>query len=131
MQQKRLTLAASATRSSTEIFEPGESLVFYTGAVLVVDVTATNGDGTQDLAITVRFDDPASSNTPSILTDTFTDGATGTRVYAIYPGISDTQTSFDAVEEAPLPSNWEVEGAINQGGTAPDFTYSIGGILIP
>lgn len=128
--QKRLTLANSATRSADQVFEPGVDLTPFRGAILVVDVTGTSGDGTQDLQVDVQFDDPASSNTPVILSDTFSDGATGTRVYAIYPGIADGQASYDAIEETPLPHNWEVNAQVLQGGGSGDFTYSIGAILL-
>lgn len=121
-------LLASATRTgkTTETIE----LPNQRGLIVVVDVTATSGDGTEDLAVKVLSLDPVTGKTQDVLSDEFTDGATGTRFYLMYPGATSGASAFDVVEEVPPGRRVSLELETLQGGTSPDHTYSVGIIKV-
>lgn len=100
---------------------------YHRGVMVVVDVTATTGDGTEDLAVRIQVADPVTGKKLQLVSDSFDNGGTGTRWYLIYPGVADTGTVFDAIEEVPVGREVEVELESLQGGAGTvSHTYSVG-----
>lgn len=120
------TLAASAAQDGTT--NHAGTNYNHSAALIVVDATASSGDGTEDLDVNIQIQDPASSKWVTIIADTpFTNGATETMVYGIGLGLSDTQTVFQEIEEIPLPRDFRVQTVVQQGGAGtPTYTYSVG-----
>lgn len=119
-------LAESASRTGTTNHPATNE--DHSAALIVVDATATAGDGTEDLDINVQVQDPASSKWITVIADAsaFANGATGTLIFGIGLGVSDSQTILEAVEEIPLPRTFRVQTIVQQGGGSGAYTYSIG-----
>lgn len=100
--------------------------------LVIVDATASSGDGTEDLDIHIELQDPASSKWVTIISDAsaLTNGGTGTLLYGVGAGLGDTQTSLQAFEEIPAPRDLRVRTVVQQGGASPDYTYSVGVHLV-
>lgn len=94
------------------------------GILVTVYAEGTNGDGTQDLQVAVKAPISDASEATTLISDEFTDGATGLRQYLIYPGVSDTQGVYDAVQATPTPQNLTLEVSVTSGGADPSYTYS-------
>lgn len=124
-------LAGSATRSGTTVHDGQENKV-HRGVTVVVNATASTGDGTEDLDVNIQYQDPVSATWLNLIAivGAFQDGGTGIRRYIIYPGISDKQANFDASQDVPLPETWRVETIVQPGGTSPDYTYSVGILMM-
>lgn len=128
VQNETVEVFASGTRSGSNSADV--ELPYHRGLIVVVDVTATSGDGTEDLDIQLRSADPVTGNTHNLIQDSIDNGATETRWYLVYPGVSDTQSAYDVIEESPAGRRVTVRLETLQGGTSPDHTYSVGALKL-
>jgi len=94
------------------------------GIIVTVHAESSNGDGTQDLEIALKGLHSPSGQEITLLSDTFTGGATGVRQYLVYPGASDTQGVYEKLQATPLPKSIKVEATVTSGGDA-SYTFSV------
>jgi hypothetical protein len=114
-----VNLLPSAVRSSTQTLGPYTKGDGVKGALFILDVTAV--PGTVSVTLRVKADDPGSTVSPIIATDTART-ATGNYVLLVYPGAPAAAQEIDTVSGFALPDNYIVE-VVHSGGT--NFTYSL------
>lgn len=118
-------LLESKTRSGSGSSKEIENDVGARGLTAIVDATATSGDGTEDLQIDLEIYDPVAKKWITLITDTFTDGATGTRLYQVYPGVTDDQAVFQAVQGTHIGRRARISWEVLGGGGTGDYTFSV------
>lgn len=119
-----LSILASAARTVSDVSAAQENRNAR-GVQLFLDVTAASGTSptldikiqAQDLVSGKWFDVPGAAFVQVI--------AAGQHLLSVYPGIAET-AGVSASEV--LARTWRV--AYTLGGTAPSFTFSLGGVLI-
>ncbi len=117
------TLLASAARTGTTS-SADETNFNAKGVLVFFDITAVPGLDTVTLSIEAK--DPVSGKYFTLL-DGGAQSAVGQFLYAVYPGVADTEAKFDAFEEMPLPRTWRI--TVTHSGTG-SFTYSVGASYI-
>lgn len=118
-----LTLLSSAARTATT--NSSDQINYNAkGAIIFFDITAVPLVDT--VTLSVEGKDPVSGKYFTLLEGSAL-STTGQRLYAIYPGVADTDTKFDAFEEMPMPRTWRV--TVTHSGIG-SFTYSVGAAMI-
>lgn len=114
------TILADATRSATTqsddfINRHGQALV------IIFDVSSVAGGG-QTVTLSVQVKDPVSGNYVTILTGS-AQTASGTYLYNVGPGVTDSGGVADAVNDVDVGGTYRIVVTHSGGG---DFDYSVG-----
>jgi len=96
------------------------------GALFFFQIASSPASDSCNVAFSIEGKDPVSGTYFTMLDDA-TEGATSVKIYAIYPGIADTESKFTAFEEMPLPRTYRAR--ITHTG-AGSFTYSVGAMYV-